>query len=61
MSLRTQLIDLKVAETLPMPKRTQALEYIRNAPEEVVTPVRKEVNAALASLVLKAQELSRGC
>jgi hypothetical protein len=32
--------------TLPMPTRTRALEYIRNAPEEVVTPVRKGVYAA---------------
>jgi hypothetical protein len=35
---------------LPMPTRTLALEYIRNAPEEVVTPVRKRVDAALGGI-----------
>jgi hypothetical protein len=35
---------------LPMPTRTLALEYIRNAPAEVVTPVRKGVYAVLGRI-----------
>jgi hypothetical protein len=37
---------IRYLRALPVPTRTLALEYIRNAPEEVVTPVRKGVYAA---------------